>query len=79
VQAVFLAEILGEVVLTERAVLDGTTLEGVPPRAILSVENVGTYLDPGVPAAARGLWLEQEVLTLDARMAEALREAVPRD
>ncbi|AWV89343.1 Wadjet anti-phage system protein JetD domain-containing protein [Bradymonas sediminis] len=44
-----LAECLGELVLTERALLDGTQLRGVLPKALLTVENLGTFVDIQVP------------------------------
>ncbi|AGP36472.1 Wadjet anti-phage system protein JetD domain-containing protein [Sorangium cellulosum] len=37
--------LLGELVVTERALRDGTRLHGERPAAILLVENVGAYLD----------------------------------
>jgi hypothetical protein len=37
--------ILGEVVVSERALRDGTALEGAPPSAVLTVENSGAYVD----------------------------------
>lgn len=39
----------GEVLLTQRALLDGTRLGGRSPRATLLVENLGAYLDLRVP------------------------------
>ncbi|MCL2639210.1 MAG: hypothetical protein FWD53_00040, partial [Phycisphaerales bacterium] len=44
------AGVLGEVVLTERALTDGTVLTGRLPQAILFVENLGAYLDTPAPA-----------------------------
>jgi len=45
-----IASLLGEVILTERALLAGTRFGGVLPRCLLTVENLGPYLDIGVPA-----------------------------
>ncbi|HZU37442.1 MAG TPA: Wadjet anti-phage system protein JetD domain-containing protein [Gemmataceae bacterium] len=45
-----IAGVLGEVILTERALADGTVLTGQPPQAILLLENVGAYLDTPAPA-----------------------------
>lgn len=42
--AAAVATVLGEVAVTERALLDGTVLEGLP-RAVLLVENLGPYQD----------------------------------
>lgn len=39
----------GEVVLTQRALLAGTRLGGTRPRAIVTVENLGAYLDFAAP------------------------------
>lgn len=44
-----LAGFLGEVVLSERALLDGVRLAGEPPRALLLVENRGPYIDMPAP------------------------------
>lgn len=44
-----LAHVLGEVVLTERALRDGAVLSGLRPRATLTVENLGAYIDATVP------------------------------
>ena len=43
------ARVLGEVVLSERALLDGLALGGVLPRAVLTVENSGPYVDLEAP------------------------------
>jgi hypothetical protein len=44
------AGVLGELVLTERALSDGTVLAGTRPHALLLVENLGAYLDAPAPA-----------------------------
>ena len=44
-----LAKCLGELTLTERALRDGTRLCGTLPRALLTVENVGFYVDVTAP------------------------------
>lgn len=51
--AVALARLLGEVVITERAMLEGTRLAGRMPAAVLVVENLGPYVDLPAP----GGWL----------------------
>jgi len=45
-----IAALLGEVILTERALLAGTRFGGILPRCLLTVENLGPYLDISVPA-----------------------------
>jgi hypothetical protein len=45
-----LADCLGELTLTERALRDGTHLGGTLPAAVLLVENVGFYVDVVAPA-----------------------------
>jgi hypothetical protein len=40
-----LASLLGELVLVDRALRDGTRLVGKKPRAVLTVENLGAYQD----------------------------------
>lgn len=69
-QAAAVASVLGEVVLTERSLMDGTVLEGLP-RAVLLVENLGPYQDlrpprdwmvvhvPGWDTATVRLFLDQ--------------------
>jgi hypothetical protein len=47
--AAMVAGVLGEVVLTERALVDGAVLAGQLPRALLLVENLGAYLDAPAP------------------------------
>ena len=49
IEASRVAAVTGEVVLTERALLDGTTLAGTPPAAVLLVENLGPFVDMAVP------------------------------
>lgn len=60
--------VLGEVVLTERALADGTVLTGRLPRAILLVENLGAYLDAPAPAG----WLLAHVPGWDTRTVRLL-------
>ncbi len=45
-----LAELLGEVTLTERALNSGSRLAGTSPTAVLLAENVGFYVDVPIPA-----------------------------
>jgi len=45
-----IASLLGEVILTERALLAGSRFGAVLPRCLLTVENLGPYLDISVPA-----------------------------
>ena len=44
-----LASLLGELVVTDRALRDGTRLCGRTPRAVLTVENLGAYQDLAAP------------------------------
>lgn len=44
-----LASVLGEVIISERALRDGAVLAGQLPRAMLLVENQGAYVDVAVP------------------------------
>ena len=50
IKADVIVSLLGEVILTERALLAGTRFGGVLPKCILTVENLGPYLDISVPA-----------------------------
>lgn len=45
-----LSALLGELMLTERALRGGTRIEGKRPRALLTVENVGAYVELTPPA-----------------------------
>lgn len=62
------AGVLGEVVLTERALTDGAVLTGHPPQALLLVENLGAYLDIPAPAG----WLLAHVPGWDTRTVKLL-------
>lgn len=62
------AGVLGEVVLTERALVDGTMLTGQLPRALLLVENLGAYLDTPAPIG----WLLAHVPGWDTRAVRML-------
>ena len=44
-----LTEALGEVILPERALLDGIRAEGVLPAAVMTVENLGPFVDMPKP------------------------------
>lgn len=43
-----LARLLGELVLSDRALRGGTRLAGAPPRAVLTIENLGAFQDATV-------------------------------
>ncbi len=55
--AEIVAGVLGEVVLTERALVDGAVISGQRPQALLLVENLGAYLDTPAPPS----WLVAHV------------------
>jgi hypothetical protein len=63
--------VLGELVLVERAFLDGTGFGGKRPRAILLVENVGVYVDITAPDG----WLVAHVPGWDTSVPSRLLEA----
>lgn len=50
IEADSIATLLGEVIVTERALLAGTRFGGVTPGLLLTVENLGPYLDIRAPA-----------------------------
>ncbi len=68
-----LAALLGEVVVTSRALQDGTVVEGDPPRALLTVENQGPYLDLPAPEG----WLVALLPGWDTRPTGPLLAAFP--
>lgn len=47
--AAALSTLLGELALSERALRSGTRIEGERPRALLTVENVGAYVEMAPP------------------------------
>jgi hypothetical protein len=69
--AVQLAGVLGEVVITERAFRDGTRLEG-QVEALLLVENLGPYQDLEPPSG----WLVAHVPGWDTRTVRVLLEGL---
>lgn len=68
-----LAGLLGEVVLSERALLDGTRLAGTLPRAVLLVENRGPFVDLPAPED----WLLAHVPGWDTSGLALLLQALP--
>lgn len=71
--AASLAEICGEVCISERAFRAGTRLAGVPPRAVLLIENLGVYVDLQLPDD----WCAVHVPGWNTRMVEHARDAWP--
>lgn len=67
-----IADVLGEVAITERALLDGTMLDG-PVRAALLVENLGPYLDLDPPEG----WLVVHVPGWDTATVRLFLEQLP--
>lgn len=49
--------VTGEVVVPERALLDGLAFEGAAPRFVLTVENLGAFVDLPAPPDALVVWL----------------------
>lgn len=43
------AHVLGEVIVTDRAIRDGLSLAGEMPTAVITIENLGTYMDAPLP------------------------------
>jgi hypothetical protein len=68
-----LATVLGEVTISERAFRDGTRLAGAPPRALLLVENKGTFVDLTPPDG----WLVAHVPGWDTASVTDLLAQVP--
>lgn len=74
IDACVVANVLGEVVLTERALSEGTVFDGTLPRFMLTVENLGPYLDVRVPDDC----LVAHVPGWDTRMIRMIFEQLPR-
>ena len=71
--ASLIANVFGEVAITERAILDGTRLGGPKPTAVLLIENVGAYVDvPGQPD-----WLIAHVPGWNTATVKLLLEQLP--
>lgn len=68
-----LADCLGELILTERALRDGTRFGGVPPTALLLVENVGFYIDVVPPTG----WMVAHVPGWNTATTRLLLEQLP--
>ncbi len=68
-----LATVLGEVTISERAFRDGTRLGGERPRALLLVENKGTFVDLRAPEG----WLVAHVPGWDTSSVRDLLEQLP--
>lgn len=67
------ATVLGEVTIAERAFRDGTRLGGALPRALLLIENKGTFVDLVPPAD----WLVAHVPGWDTASVSDLLEQLP--
>lgn len=68
-----LADCLGELTLTERALRDGTRFGGALPKAVLLVENVGFYIDVAAPAG----WMVAHVPGWNTATTRLLLEQLP--
>ena len=68
-----LADCLGELTLTERALRDGTRLGGTLPVAVLLVENVGFYVDVAPPKG----WMVAHVPGWNTATIQLLLEQLP--
>jgi hypothetical protein len=69
------AALTGEVALPERALLDGVTFDGPPPRLVLTVENLGAYVDLPKPADVLAIWLPGWNSPLALRVLDLLASA----
>ena len=72
-EAADVAAVLGEVAIAERALRDGTRLEGPPPAALLLVENKGAFVDLTPPSG----WLVAHVPGWDTATLGALLAQLP--
>lgn len=68
-----LSRCLGELILTERALRDGTTLSGELPAALLTVENLGPYIDLQLPPG----WMVAHVPGWNVAMLHLFVEQLP--
>lgn len=72
-----LMKIVGEVVLPERAFLDGLTLAGVLPKTVLTIENLGNFVDiPPVPDDVMVIWVPGKNTTMAVRLLSLLDKSV---
>ena len=77
IEASRITEITGEIVLTERALLDGTRLAGTPPAAVLLVENLGPYVDLQLPDRWMGVHVPGWNTSTARQLLDQLDESVP--
>lgn len=68
------AEMLGEVVVSERAVISGTDFSGTAPRVLLLVENLGPYQDIIVPDS----WMVAHVPGWDTHTVRLVLDRLPQ-
>ncbi len=69
--------LLGELVIPERALDAGLTLAGTPPRWVMTVENLGAYLDLAAPPEALIVHQPGWNSRLARRLVDRLDPAVP--
>jgi hypothetical protein len=70
--------IVGEIVLPERAFLDGISLVGVQPQAILTVENLGLFVDlPPIPSEVLVIFVPGYNATLAINFIKLLQDSIP--
>lgn len=68
-----MAAVLGEVLITARAIADGLTFDGDQPQGILTIENLGTYEDAQIPSG----WLVGYLPGWDINVMPHLRRLIP--
>ncbi len=78
ISADLLMAVFGEVVLPERVFLDGLEFAGVLPKAALTVENLGSYVDlPPLPSHAIVIHVPGRNTALTIKALDLLPEAMP--
>jgi hypothetical protein len=68
------AAMLGEVVISERALASGTRFAGTLPSSLLLVENIGPYQDVSVPCS----WMVAHVPGWDSRTVRMIFDQLPQ-
>jgi hypothetical protein len=72
-----LMDVMGVVQVSERAIIQGLTIEGKPPRAVLMIENVATFHDLQLPPGLMAVLVEGWNTPLAMRFLRLLPGAVP--
>jgi hypothetical protein len=72
-----LMDVMGVVQVSERAIIQGLSIEGTPPRAVLTIENVATFHDIVLLPGLMAVLVEGWNTPIAARFLRLLPDGVP--